>query len=263
MLKKLNLLYFSPTDGTKKVVKSIAKGMNYDYKEFNITLPENRVDDLFFDENDLVIIGMPTYAGRFPKLLTSYLDKITCNKSLAVFIATYGNRDYEDSLLEMRDLFENKGFIGVAAATFITEHSSTEKLATNRPNAEDLNIAYDFGVQIKHRLESLDNLNEIKSLELPGQFPYVVKNIAMPPMTPDTNNTCVTCGICAKHCPTAAIDFDDCKTIDANKCIKCRSCVKRCPFNSKEFTHPGYKNMQNMLETNFAHIVRTPEIFIG
>lgn len=139
----------------------------------------------------------------------------------------------------MRDLFESKGFVGLAGATFITERSSTEKPATNRPN------------------------NEIKSLELPGQFPYVVKNIAMPPMTPETNDTCVTCGICANNCPTAAIDFDDCKTIDSNKCIKCRSCVKRCPFNSKEFTHPGYKNMQNMLETNFAHIVRTPEIFIG
>ena len=47
MKKNLNLLYFSPTDGTKKIIKEIAKGMNYEYKEFNITLPQNRVDDLF------------------------------------------------------------------------------------------------------------------------------------------------------------------------------------------------------------------------
>lgn len=263
MKMNLNLLYFSPTNGTKKIIQEIAKGINCEYKEFNITLPQNRVDDLFFDKNDLVIIGMPTYAGRFPRLLTTYLDKITANKSLGVFVATYGNRDFEDSLLEMKDIFEKQGFVGLASATFVTEHSSTKKLATNRPNVEDLNIACDFGIQIKSRFESLNNLNEIKPLELPGNFPYVVKNIAMPPMAPETHNTCVTCEICAKNCPTAAIDFDDCKTIDANKCIKCRSCVKRCPFNSKEFTHPGYKNMQNMLETNFAHIVRTPEMFIG
>ena len=29
MKRKLNLLYFSPTDGTKKIVKEIAKGMIY------------------------------------------------------------------------------------------------------------------------------------------------------------------------------------------------------------------------------------------
>ena len=57
-------------------------------------------------------------------------------------------------------------------------------------------------------------------------------------------------------------DFDNCKNIDENKCIKCCSCIKRCPFNSKEITHMAFKNMQNMLETNFAHIERNPEIFI-
>ena len=68
-MKKLNLLYFSPTDGTKKIVKEIANGIGYEYKEFDITLSQNRTENLFFDENDLVIIGVHTYAGRFPKLL--------------------------------------------------------------------------------------------------------------------------------------------------------------------------------------------------
>lgn len=263
MIKNLNLLYFSPTGGTKKVLKTIAESIDTNYKEFDITLPKNRTDEICFDENDLVIIGVPTYAGRFPKVLHSYLDKIRGNNSLAVFVVTYGNRDYEDSLLELRDIFVDKGFIGLAAATFIAEHSSTEKLAIGRPNNEDLHIASDFALKIKNRIENLNNLDELSPLKLPGQFPYVVKNIAMPPITPQTNDTCVSCGICAKNCPTAAIDFDDCKTIDASKCIKCRSCIKKCPFNSKAFTQEPYKNMQNMLESNFAHIVRIPEIFIG
>ena len=261
-MKKLNLLYFSPTDGTKKIVKEIANGIGYEYKEFDITLPQNRTENLFFDENDLVIIGVPTYAGRFPKLLKGYLDKISCNNAMAVFVATYGNRDYEDCLLEMKDLFESKGFIGVAAGVFVAEHSSTSKLATNRPNNDDLNIARDFGVQIKNKLNNLNDVSELK-LEVPGNFPYVEKNIPQVPMAPETNDTCVNCKVCAKHCPTAAIDFDDCKTIDATKCIRCCSCVKRCPFNSKKFTHPGFNNMKNMLETNFVDVVRMPEIFVG
>ena len=261
-MKNLNLLYFSPTDGTKKVVKEIANGIGYEYKEFDITLPQNRTENLFFDENDLVIIGVPTYAGRFPKLLKEYLDKVSCNKAMAVFVATYGNRDYEDCLLEIKDLFESKGFIGVATGVFVAEHSSTSKLATNRPNNDDLNIAHDFGVQIKNKLNNLNDVSELK-LEVPGNFPYVEKNIPQVQMAPETNDTCVNCKVCAKYCPTAAINFDNCKIIDATKCIRCCSCIKRCPLNSKKFTHPGFNNMKNMLESNFADVVRMPEIFIG
>ena len=256
-MKNLNLLYFSPTDGTKKIVKEIANGIGYGYKEFDITLPQNRIENLFFAENDLIIIGVPTYAGRFPKLLKGYLDKISCNKAMAVFVATYGNRDYEDSLLEMKDLFESKGCVGIAAGVFVAEHSST-----NRPNNDDLNIARDFGVQIKNKLHNLNDVSELK-LEVPGNFPYVEKNMPQVLMAPETDNTCVNCKICTKHCPTSAIDFNDCKTIDAAKCIRCCSCVKRCPVNSKKFTHPAFINMKNMLESNFADIVHMPEIFIG
>ena len=59
MKRKLNLLYFSPTDGTKKIVKEIAKGMDLDYKDFNITLVENRKDELFLaiTESKKIVTG--------------------------------------------------------------------------------------------------------------------------------------------------------------------------------------------------------------
>ena len=263
MNRNLKILYFSPTDGTKQIIKTIANSINSTYEEFDITLAKNRVNNLEFSNNDLVIIGMPTYAGRFPRLLTSYIDKIRASDSLAVFVTTYGNRDYEDALLEQYDIFTSKGFIALGAATFITEHSSTDKLATGRPNIDDLKIASDFGSNILKRLENLTSLSDLNILSLPGNKPYVVKNIAMPPITPVTNEKCVTCGICAKHCPTSAIDFSDCKTIDPSKCIKCNSCVKRCPFNAKAITHEAYKNMQNMLVSNYADKPRNPELFLA
>jgi len=80
-------------------------------------------------------------------------------------------------------------------------------LATKRPNAKDLSIAYDFGKKIKVKLDNLNDLNQLENIEVPGNFPYVVKNIAIPPITPQTNDTCVTCGLCGKHCPTAAINL--------------------------------------------------------
>lgn len=263
MDKNLKILYFSPTSGTKKIVKAIAESIDSNYEEFDITLPQNRTNSITFSSNDLVIIGMPTYAGRFPRLLHNYIDTITANNTLGVFITTYGNRDYEDALLEQYDIFTSKGFIGLGAATFITEHSSTSKLATGRPHAEDLKTASDFGCEIIKRLKEINSLSDLNSLTLPGSIPYVEKNIPPMPFAPETNEKCVTCGICAKHCPTSAIDFSDCRTIDISKCIKCNSCVKKCPLSAKVMTSEPYKNMQNMLITNFAHNEKSPEIFLA
>ena len=263
MDKNLKILYFSPTSGTKKIVKAIAESIDSNYEEFDITLPQNRTNSITFSSNDLVIIGMPTYAGRFPRLLHNYIDTITANNTLGVFITTYGNRDYEDALLEQYDIFTSKGFIGLGAATFITEHSSTSKLATGRPHAEDLKTASDFGCEIIKRLKEINSLSDLNSLTLPGSIPYVEKNIPPMPFAPETNEKCVSCGICAKHCPTSAIDFSDCRTIDISKCIKCNSCVKRCPLTAKVMTSEPYKNMQNMLITNFAHNEKSPEIFLA
>ena len=263
MNKKLKILYFSPTNGTKKIVKAIAESIDSNYEEFDITLPQNRANNIAFSSDDLVIIGMPTYAGRFPRLLHSYLDKITANNTLGIFITTYGNRDYEDALLEQYDIFTAKGFLGLGAATFITEHSSTSKLATGRPDAEDLKTVSYFGCEIIKRLKTINSVSDLNSLTLPGKIPYVEKNIPPMPFAPATNEKCVTCGICAKHCPTSAIDFSDCRTINISKCIKCNSCVKRCPLNAKAITSEPYKNMQNMLITNFAHNKKEPEIFLA
>ena len=263
MNKNLKILYFSPTNGTKKIVKAIAESIDSNYEEFDITLPQNRANNIAFSSDDLVIIGMPTYAGRFPRLLHSYLDKITANNTLGIFITTYGNRDYEDALLEQYDIFTAKGFLGLGAATIITEHSSTSKLATGRPDAEDLKTASYFGCEIIKRLKTINSVSDLNSLTLPGKIPYVEKNIPPMPFAPATNEKCVTCGICAKHCPTSAIDFSDCRTINISKCIKCNSCVKRCPLNAKAITSEPYKNMQNMLITNFAHNKKEPEIFLA
>lgn len=262
MTINLKLLYFSPTASTKKIIQSIARAISSDYEEFDLTLPQNRVSGLTFSHDDLVIIGMPTYAGRVPKVLQPYLEKITGQHTLGVFVTTYGNRAYEDALLEQYDLFTQRGFIGLGAAAFLAEHSYTNQLATGRPNSDDLTIAADFGRSIAKRLKEIHTVSDLHTLVLPGNRPYVIKTTPMPPMAPETNDNCIACGMCAKYCPTSAIDFSDFKNADASKCIKCNHCIKNCPTHAKLFTHEAYENMKNMLITHFASIERKPELFL-
>lgn len=57
MKKNLKLLYFSPTNTTKKIVSSIACAMNPKYEEIDITLPHMRNHPIEFTSDD---IKMPT-----------------------------------------------------------------------------------------------------------------------------------------------------------------------------------------------------------
>ncbi|MFZ7132218.1 MAG: EFR1 family ferrodoxin [Eubacteriales bacterium] len=258
-MKKINLLYFSATDTTKKVVKTIAQQLGEIANEYDITLPALRERELFFSDNDLVVFGVPVYAGRVPGFLAEYLKKIKGNNSQAVFIVLYGNRDYDDALLEFKNIMEGQGFHGHAAGAFIGEHSLTSKVANGRPDQDDLQIAKAFGKQIKEKLE---RTNDKKELIVKGNFPYRKGMTPSPPIGPSTDDSCIQCGICAAHCPTGSIDFKDCTIIDPEKCVRCCSCVKRCPKHSKFFSQDIIKGTIKRLEENYLEVRKQPKLFI-
>lgn len=259
MKRNLNLLYFSATDTTKKVIKSIAKDFNDDVKEYDITLPENRINSLNFKENDVVIIGVPVYAGRVPEFLSEYFsEKIHGNNAYAVLIVVYGNRAYDDALLELKDIFEGRGFIGIAGGAFVGEHSYTEKIATGRPDDSDLNIAYKFGMDINEKINSIDRFPQ--KLTVKGNYPYR-KGMVYEPVMIDTDESCINCGICSMHCPMGAIDKYDNKSIDIFKCIRCCSCIKRCPVNAKDINYDPHKKFLIEFISKYSTVRQEPELF--
>lgn len=262
MIKKTNTIFFSPTGTTAKITKQISAGLDYQTKAFDLTLPEkrNQCKELIFNHDDLVIVGVPVYSGRIPGFLTEYFREIKGKNTPAVFIVVYGNREYDDALLELKNIFEQKGFIGIAAGAFVGEHSFTAKLAGDRPDAEDINLALQFGQKIRAKL---NNSTDIKNqqLNLKGNFPYKKRGKASI-MIPQTNDKCTDCGICAENCPMNAIDFENVRVIDAEKCILCNSCVKKCPENAKKFTDKIFLTITQRLIDNFSSTRKEPELFL-
>ncbi len=261
MEKQLSVVYFSATDGTKKVVKGIAEGISDSYKEYNITLPSNRQEGLNFGDNEIVVIGVPVYAGRVPLFLMDYLLKLKGNNTPTIFVAVYGNRNYDDALMELKEELEKNGFVGIAAGAFIGEHSNSKKVGTDRPDANDLEEAQKFGYEIKNKLGNITDISSLPKLIVKGNNPYKEINPA-PPMAPDTNNQCINCGICAKHCPVSAINFEDYKDVASTKCIRCCSCIKRCPVNAKDINNDVFSKITNLLINNCSTIRLEPEYFI-
>jgi flavodoxin/Pyruvate/2-oxoacid:ferredoxin oxidoreductase delta subunit len=212
-INSTKLLYFSPTKTTKKVVEAIAQGIQVDtVEQLDLTPPAARTRR--FDEirDELVIIGSPVYGGRIPIDASHRLQRLKANNTPAVIVVVYGNREYEDALLELKDLAVEAGFRPVAGGAFIGEHSfanDSTPIANGRPDTEDLKKAREFGKLILERLSDIEAFDDISPLQVPGNFPYKERKTraGISPITQEER--CTTCGTCATVCPTAAIKLSN------------------------------------------------------
>jgi len=227
------LVYFSPTRTTERVLEAIAQGARArETRRLDLTPPAAATDTFGVPAEELAIVGAPVYGGRIPPEAARRLRRVRGNLTAAVVVVVYGNRAYEDALLELCDLVTERGFVPVAAGAFIGEHSfSTEAmpLAHGRPDAEDLRQAAAFGGRIREALELLGALDQLPMLPVPGSRPYKEWGPAggVAPLTREA--VCTLCGNCATACPTGAVAVEGAVRTDAGACILCCACVKNCP----------------------------------
>ncbi|MFA6811422.1 MAG: NAD(P)H-dependent oxidoreductase [Desulfoplanes sp.] len=169
------LIFFSPTKTTMKIVDAIGEGMKLStpLSRIDLTFPLDTVPQ--GQASDVAVIGTPGYAGRVPALVVDRLRQNVQGKGRpAVLVVVYGNRAYEDALLELRNVAEELGFVPVGAAAFIGEHSfSTAELpvAAGRPDADDLKKARDFGSRIREKMQACGALDQLPLLQHTGNFP--------------------------------------------------------------------------------------------
>ncbi len=256
-MDKIYLIYFSPTANTKKILSKIAEGTGIEnIQEIDFTLPQNRDgSNLNIDKDALVIFGAPVYMGRLQSTAAAYLKQFKGNGQPAVCIVLYGNRAFEDALIELTDIVSENGFLPIAGAAFIGEHSFTDdkvKIAAGRPDSSDNEAAIELGEKIVAKI----NANDTTSAKVPGNRPY--KNSkTMPKMTPVKKSTCTNCGICKANCPVGAID--DNSVGDKSKCIVCFACIKNCPYGAREMRNPLLLLARKSLVKNPR---KEPELYI-
>lgn len=230
-LQKANLIYFSATGTTAQIVSAIGSGLGILEKSiYNLATSSSQQESIIIPDNEITIFGIPVFSGRVPDIAKKKLNRIKGNHSPAILVCVYGNRDFEDALLELNDIVESNGFYVLSAGAFIGQHSIFPKVASGRPDNSDLSIAKKLGTE-SIQIMNTSSLNQ--PLIIKGNRPYrTVKPI---PLHPRTKPSCNSCGLCAKQCPTQAIDFQNPKKINKNKCISCAHCIAICPKHSKNF----------------------------
>lgn len=265
-IESLKLVYFSPTGTTRTVLHGIARGLNQYHTEIvDITTPEARKHTLQTSENDLLVIGVPVYMGRVLALITEWLHSIRAKNTPTVLVAVYGNRAYEDALLELSDILIPCGCIPVAGAAFIGEHSFSSSefpTAEGRPDLTDLHQAELFGQKIQEKLDSIASAANGSAVQMPGLNPYRWNGKLWDVDFIEVSAACTQCGICQAGCPTGAIDSENSRVIDQVKCITCCACIKNCPKKARTMK-AGLVKDAAMRVHNLNKERKEPEFFLN
>ena len=266
-LDSLDLVYFSPTGTTRTVLEGIAEGLGAEkVLAHDLTPPDAEKGSSIPVQNDLTLIGVPVYAGRVPMDAVRRLQKVQGNGSPALVVVVYGNRDFDDALLELRDLAVERGFVPIAAAAFIGEHSfSTEEkpIAPGRPDKQDLEQARDFGTRVREKLAGVSSIEELETITVPGNYPY--REYKAPAQCPPVTYTqeCNLCEACVDVCPTGAIVINsDTVVTNEDLCIACCACVKACPSEARVMENERILQINQKLYDNFRQR-KSPEVFCG
>lgn len=225
-MNELKLVYFSPTGTTRKVIMEVAKNIDLKSVSFDLTIHKEKKPLLSFKKDDFVLFGIPVYSGRVPATFLEYFSELKGDNTPAALVATYGCREYEDALLELKTELESRGFKVIGAAAFPTEHSIVRSIGLGRPNKADMKTIADYGIQLNRRLKQEESFEHCTP-QIPGNTTY--RKYSKVPLTPFANvNRCTECGACAKLCPTGAISTKDPKKTNKKTCISCLKCVRSC-----------------------------------
>ena len=249
----LRTIYFSATGTSKKVALAISQSIATEFVVEDITFQS--LQNTTYATDDLLCVAVPVYGGGVAPVALKRLDAIRGNNTPAVVVVVYGNRNFERAAVQMSDFLAERGFITIAVAAFVGEHSySTEQysIAVGRPAEGDINDAKHFGQLVKEKLATGIESVDVSALQCPDSgeenvkaFVEFVKGyqaeqaknpIKLLPITDE--DRCVMCGVCVDVCPMEAIDRENVSVVDSTLCIKCCACVKECPKEAKTLNSP-------------------------
>ncbi|MGG5373234.1 EFR1 family ferrodoxin [Enterococcus sp. AZ196] len=221
-------MYFSPTGGVEKVLDVLLAEITLD-TSIDLSKHDKDYSAYHFEKEDICFIGVPVFGGRVAPTAIERVKQTQADGALAIIVAVFGNRAYDDALLELKNEAIACGFEVGAAIAANAEHSIVRHFGTQRPDTTDKKELSNYANQIKDVIRHRKSLH---SFEVPGNYPY--KEYKGVPIKPKATKACIECGICAEQCPVQAISIDNPSSLDKEKCISCMRCIAVCPVQARK-----------------------------
>lgn len=258
MFTTAHLALYSPTGTSLQIGKTFTTALGIE----NCTVVDathEAVGDMVIE--DFAIFVVPVYAGRVAAVAKERLAGLRGNNTPAVIIVVYGNRNYDDALVELEDMVKEAGFIPMAAAACIAEHSyssESKPIALGRPDSADERALDGFAGAVRIKFGGGD----YSIPDIPGNRPYR-DGVGFAPFHPIAGTNCTLCGECVAVCPTEAIHLGETGPLwQDGRCTLCCACIKSCPTDNLQFEEQAFLEIADMLYKNCKNR-REPEFFLG
>lgn len=258
----MHSFYFSPKSTTKRSAEAATAAWGRAVIAHDL-LKQPLTEPLTIPSEEAVLVAMPVYAGRIPAHCGQMLRHLKGSGGPAVAMVVFGNRAYDDALLELCDLLKEQGFHVVAAGAFVGRHSIFPKVGASRPDGQDQAALTAFGEQAKVLTENFEPTG-YQQIQVKGDPAYRNQEprFHTAALLPEGNQNCIKCRACVSHCPMKAISPEDPKRTDSTRCISCGACIYICPVEARGYWTGKYQEMEAVFTEKCAAYV-SPETFFA
>ena len=142
--------------------------------------------ETLFSPQDVVVFGAPVYGGRVFQGALKRFSTLRGQNTPCLVTVTYGNRNFDDALLELSDFCRSQGFVPFAGAALVGEHTYGS-IQKGRPHQEDLNQDASFALEAYEAAEDyiITNIPGGRAVNLAGQLQQYTQ---LPVLTIDGEN---------------------------------------------------------------------------